>query len=511
VPDDAALPATLPEARAAVLARLWGALVREPIEGLSSRERIGDQLVVKLPDGRGLRGDQAAAELFALAPAGFTLELDGVHYQEPGALVRAMGLPGQVARLAAELDNSVDNLALARSAQPAPDGGAPLLARAAAAPDPLVHLEQSVVDGHPIHPGCRTRLGLTRSEVLAYAPEHHPLVELVEVAVPPAAWVGYDTPPLLLMHPWQRDHVLGDHPALTDTGRRVAARPLMSLRTLALVDDPTVHVKTAMDVQMTSAVRIVSPAAVYNGPLVSSLVASLETPGLALLPEVGSGAVLVDGAPCRSLAMLRRRMTPLSPGEIALPLAALAAPSPVDGRPLLAECVGARDPLTYLRRLVTVTLPPLLNLLQQGVALEAHGQNLLLVVTGHGWPHRLLYRDLGGVRLSPARLARHGVTLSPLRGDLVSDDPGELRTKLFAAAVSTVVGEVVALLREFAGVPTEASWREVAQLVRTLPPTADTAALLHDPLPVKATTAMRLAADPLADQWTWLPNPMEAL
>ena len=93
----------------------------------------------------------------------------------------------------------------------------------------------------------------------------------------------------------------------------------------------------------------------------------------------------------------------------------------------------------------------------------------------------------------------------------MSDDPGELRTKLFAAAVSTVVGEVVALLRSVAGVPAEASWREVAQLVRTLPPTGDTAALLHDPLPVKATTAMRLAADPLADQWTWLPNPMEAL
>jgi hypothetical protein len=32
--------------------------------------------------------------------------------------------------------------------------------------------------------------------------------------------------------------------------------------------------------------------------------------------------------------------------------------------------------------------------------------------------------------------------------------------------------------------------------------------MLHDPLPIKATTAMRLAADPLADRWTTVANPM---
>src|SRR5262249_6168155 len=150
---------------------------------------------------------------------------------------------------------------------------------------------------------------------------------------------------------------------------------------------------------------------------------------------------IVDGEPCRSLAMLIRRMVRLDRGELAMPAAALAAPSPVDGRPLLVECVGAADPLGYLRRLATVMLPPLLTLLRLGVALEAHGQNLLLVVR-HGEPVRLLYRDLGGVRLSPARLRRHGVDPPALHGDLPTDDPVNLRTKLFAAAVTTVLGEV---------------------------------------------------------------------
>jgi len=33
------------------------------------------------------------------------------------------------------------------------------------------------------------------------------------------------------MHPWQYEHVLDDYPWLRPTGRTVAARPLMSLRT----------------------------------------------------------------------------------------------------------------------------------------------------------------------------------------------------------------------------------------------------------------------------------------
>jgi hypothetical protein len=38
--------------------------------------------------------------------------------------------------------------------------------------------------------------------------------------------------------------------------------------------------------------------------------------------------------------------------------------------------------------------------------------------------------------------------------------------------------------------------------------TGDAAALLTGPLPLKATTAMRLAADPLADIWAVVDNPL---
>ncbi len=501
-------------ARAAVLARLWGALAREPIPGLGAREWSGATLVIKVPDGRTLRGPAAAARPFAVAPMDFALDLDGARHADPAALVRALDLPVPTTALEAELDNSVVNLALAREAQPVPDGGQPTLNRAVRSPDPLAYLEQSVVDGHPLHPCCRTRMGLSRDEVIAYAPEHRPIVSLHTVIVPERRWLGVESPPTLVVHPWQRAHVLDAYPWLTPSDEIRPARPLMSLRTLALVGAPNTHVKTAVDVQMTSAIRTVSPAAIHNGPLVSALLRDLTagTPTLSVLAEFGAGAVLVDGEPSRSLAMVWREGPSLGPGELAMPLAALAAPSNADGRPLAVEIVTlgyGRDPLAFLDALARLMLPPLLTLLHRGVGLEAHGQNLLAVLR-HGRLHRLLYRDFGGLRLSPARLRAKGFEPPPTRGDLATDDPRVLRTKLLASAVSTVLGETIAVLGREYGFDEQSAWARVAAAARGHDG-AEAAGLFADTLPIKAMTAMRLASDPVADLWSHVPNPMAGL
>lgn len=482
------MPEVDAHARAAVLSRLWGALNREPIPGY---RRAGDRVTV--PDGRGLTGPAP----IPFAPVK-SLDLDGIRYDDPAALMVELGQPG----LAGELANSVANLALARAAQPPPDGGEPALARARRQRDPLAWFEQSVVDGHPWHPCCRTRLGLSEDEVRAYAPEHRRVVDLAVVRVPAHRWRASDPTrePLLYLHPWQHAHGYPDLAVETT----VPARPLLSLRTLALVDDPSHHVKTAVDVQMTSAVRTVSPAAIHNGPLLSRLLAELPTGTLTVMPEVCAGAMLVDGEPSRHLAAVHRRVPKLAPGEVALPFAALAAPSPATGRPIVEELAGA-DPAGFLARVVDLTVPSLLTLLAGGVALEAHGQNLLLVLRD-GAPARLLYRDLGGVRVSPARLRRHGVEAPPLRGDLLTDDPEQLRAKLVASLVSTVLFELVALLGPVGCDPAWA-WSRVAGAVDG----PDRSAFFGDTLPLKATTAMRLAADPLRDIWAALPNPMAGL
>lgn len=528
--------AELPGARAAVLARLWGALLREPIAGLTPQ---GDG-VIGLADGRRLRGDAALAEPFAVAPAGFTLWLDGAGVTDPGRLVGALPLTGAGARerLATELYDSVAGLALARAAQPVPHGGDAVLAtlampadaRDGAGRDRVADAEQLVVDGHPLHPCCRTRTGLSPAELLAYAPEHGRVVDLAIVEVPADRWLttslapGAGLAPRLPVHPWQRDHVLDRYPGLRLTGGRIPARPLMSLRTLAPVAAPDRHLKTAVDVQMTSAVRTVSAAAVHNGPALSALLATLarHTPRLTVLREVAAGAVLVDGEACRSLAVVHRQAPRPGPDEAVLPLAALAARSPADGRPVAVEAVrlaypaGETGARAFFTDLVRLLVPPLLTLLQLGVALEAHGQNTLVVLR-RGRPVRLLYRDVGGVRVSPRRLARHGIQAPPLHGDVASDDPVVLRTKLAAALFSTVIGELVSVLTREYDVGAQALWDEVARIVRATraglasDAASDAGALFDPTLPVKAMTAMRLSDSPVDDLWAALPNPMAGL
>ena len=121
----------------------------------------------------------------------------------------------------------------------------------------------------------------------------------------------------------------------------------------------------------------------------------------------------------------------------------------------LVDAAYAGDPLAFVEGLATVLLPPLLELLKLGIALEAHGQNLLGVARFsptdptaplNGRFTRLLYRDFGGVRVSASRLRQHGIEPPPLRGDIPNEDPDVLRTKVFASAISTVLGEVIAVL-----------------------------------------------------------------
>ncbi|MEV0130678.1 IucA/IucC family protein [Dactylosporangium sp. NPDC050688] len=457
----------LPRARAGVLRRLWGALWRE---GIVDTDRLGTP----------------APGLFGAAPD--AVVADGAAHTHPARLVEALRPAGHADRLVRELDNSVANLALG------------FAAATTGSPDEhdLVALEQSIVDGHPLHPCCRTRIGMSTADVLAYSPEHHPEVRLRLVEVDPARWrtTGAARPPLLPVHPWQLPRALATG-LVRDTGRDLPARPLMSLRTLAPLDTPDQHIKTAVEVQMTSAVRTLSAAAVHNGPLASDLVATLaaRTHGLRVLRETTAATVLdTHGDPQRALGAVWRQAPPA--GTLVVPLALLPH------RP---------DLLTPARfaELVRLLLPALFDVLRDGVALEAHGQNTLVELRD-GRPVTIWYRDLGGLHVHPGRLRRAGLQMPPLIGALPTDDEDELRTKLFAAALSTVLTELVHALGTRHGDDAAwAAWDVVAATVRdTVTDTDDRKACLADTWPLKATTAMRLADDPLEDRWCQIPNPL---
>ncbi|MFF4121389.1 IucA/IucC family protein [Streptomyces sp. NPDC001714] len=474
----------LPGARAAVLTRLWRALAHEPLPWVARRVRGAHSLALRLADGRALHGPRA--DPYATHAYVTAVRLDGVAYDDPARLTTDLGWPHS-AGFAAELGHSVASLALSRADREFsvkdPEEW----------PDRDWEWEQRVVDGHPFHPNCRSRPGFSAAEQLAYGPEHRPVVRLeaVPVAAGDCLLTG-DWPDelrdgerlLIPVHPWQRDHVLKGGSA----GPWRDAHPLMSLRTLALADET--HVKTALSARLTSSVRDISAYSVGAAVTLSSFATDLADRTDGLLHVTRTLGAVTAGSPDLAALLRESPQAYAAPGERVLPVAALATTGLPASPSWLAE---------FTRLALTVGL----RLLDLGVALEAHGQNLLVVLSETGAPLRLVYRDLADIRLSPARLARHGIAPPGLTGRLVTDDETTLRRKLFGSLVAG------ALASTAGSGPALATALETA--VRHLPATPDLTALLEGPLPTKALTLMRLSPEVPGDQWTALPNPLAAL
>jgi staphyloferrin A synthase len=595
----------LRHARAAALGKLWVALSRERIDGLVLSARDG-RATLLAPDGNTLSGPLAITDAFAEHPAGLAVTLHGAVPQlidHPVALLTAAvaARPGRWLRLSADLGDSIANHALALigeswrrerwAAEQIPGDNALRWAarRAVAAPgfSPLAVFEQAVVDGHPLHPCARVRGGMTSAELFTYAPEW---AEEVTVGVVAITQSSFTQPPfarrrmtallrrqypglaeaadahlrgvardpadyeLLPVHPWQLCRVLLDRYAeqLADgrviviPGARIPARPLLSLRTLApSAHRRAAHIKTAVDIRLTTATRVVSPATVHNGPMMSALLAEICRRERSFggrfisLAELASGSYRpapgesVDAA--ASLAAIARESPErhVGDGEVALPAAALAARSPLTGRPMFADVLdelashrrAARCDDTAERFLASYcdcTVPALLTLLSRwGVALEPHGQNAVVVLR-NGLPVRLLYRDFGSIRISTARLARSGLRPPALLGALPTDDEEELRAAVFFPLVHTNLSQVVAALARAGDSEVTRLWRLVARCCRAAYATLtadpaiaaqasrDEAALFGSTLPAKSMLRVHMSATPHAPQWVAVPNPLAA-
>ncbi|MGY5116464.1 IucA/IucC family protein [Streptomyces sp. 900105755] len=473
--------AELPGARAAVLTRLWRALAHEPLPWVARRVRGAHSLALWLADGRALHGPRA--DPYATGAYVTAVRLDGEAYDDPARLMTELGWPHSTG-FAAELGHSAASLALSRAGQ---EAGSPEW------PGSDWEWEQRVVDGHPFHPNCRSRPGFSAAEQLAYGPEHRQAVRLetVPAAAGDCLLIG-DWPAelrdgqrlLIPVHPWQHAHVLKGGPA----GPWRDAHPLMSLRTLAL--DGGTHVKTALTARLTSSVRDISAYSVGAAATLSSFAGDVADRTDGLLHITRTLGAVTAGSPDLAALLRESPQVYAAPGERVLPVAALdtttlpESPSWLAGFTRLALTVGLR-------------------LLDLGVALEAHGQNLLVVLSGAGDPLRLVYRDLADIRLSPARLRRHGITPPDLTGRLVTDDETVLRRKLFGSLIAG------ALAGTAGSGPALATALEAA--VRHLPATPDLTALREGPLPTKALTLMRLSPEVPGDQWTALPNPLAAV
>jgi hypothetical protein len=479
--------AELPGARAAVLTRLWRALAHEPLPWLTGRVPGPYGLSLRLADGRTLHGPHA--DPYATSAYVTAVRLDRERYDDPGRLMTAFGVP-HASGFAAELAGSAASLALSRAGADHPKEW-PVGVSPAEGRGRDWEWERRVVDGHPYHPNCRFRPGFSVADQLAYGPEHGPVVDLGTVAVPAGdCLLSGDWPAelrsgerlLVPVHPWQAAHVLRRP---YDAWR--PARPLMSLRTLALADGP--HVKTALSARLTSSVRDISVSSVRAAAPLSAFAEELAARTGGLLHVTRTLGAVTAHSPDLAALLRESPQVYAAPGEHVLPVAALATTSLPDSPSWLAG---------FARLALTVGL----RLLELGVALEAHGQNLLVILSADGTPVRLVYRDLADIRVSPTRLAHHGLTPPALADRLVTDDPTALRRKLFGSLVAGALAGTAGSGPALAAV--------LEAVLPGLPPTPDLAALCEDPLPAKALTLMRLSPGRGGDVWTTLPHPCAA-
>jgi DNA polymerase-3 subunit chi len=288
---------------------------------------------------------------------------------------------------------------------------------------------------------------------------------------------------LIPVHPWQAEHVL-KRPR-DPHGDGIAAHPLMSLRTLALPEGP--HIKTALSARLTSSVRDISVYSIALSATLSDFAETLAARTDGLLHVTRTLGAATANSPDLAAVVRESPQEYAGQGERVVPVASLATTALPESPAWLAE---------FTRLALTVGL----RLLELGVALEAHGQNLLVVLSTNGFPVRLVYRDLADIRVSPARLARHGIPVPELTGRIVTDDVTTLRRKLFGSLVAGALAGTAGSGAALRGA--------LEAVVRDLPGTSDVAALLDEPLPTKALTLMRLSPGTPGDQWAELPNPL---
>ncbi|MEC0330723.1 IucA/IucC family protein [Paenibacillus macerans] len=323
-------------------------------------------------------------------------------------------------------------------------------------------LESHMTDGHLYHPSYKSRLGFTLTDNLAYGPEFNRNIRLHWVALKQeladmALSAGCSAEEiygqhltendrqrfgrilekegdgsayvLIPVHPWQWEHRLETVFTRQRLSRELIPlgisdgnyRAQQSIRTLSHRDRAEAsYIKLSLSITNTSTGRILAHHTTQNAPLISDWLDGLirqdellrrmrfgilkEVMGLSLryerLPRVQyRSAYGTLGAIWRESVSARLRE-----GEEAWPLNALMLVQN-NGEPFIRDVIGRHGIGRWSEALVrTLTLPMIHLLYAHGIALEAHAQNIILVLED-GLPVRMIVKDLhDGVRFVPDKL-----------------------------------------------------------------------------------------------------------
>ncbi|MEU4211238.1 IucA/IucC family protein [Streptomyces sp. NPDC026206] len=293
---------------------------------------------------------------------------------------------------------------------------------------------------HPVYPTGRARAGLSEDELRAYAPEFHPSFPLRWLALPHDAVTGeraelphwWPTPAALGLPRLDATHLaLPVHPltagaplteALRATGLTGSAHlaekpwlevtPTLSTRTVAVADDPAVHLKLPLATATLGARnrRTIKPGTLLDGEVGQRLLEEI----IVREPRFAGTVLLADerthlGAGHELLAALVRRYPAGLQDAHVVTVAGLLARTP-DGR-LVADALAERyyggSLVAFVDAYLTLLLDWHTTLFSYGTALESHQQNTSVVLDElDGRPRlRLLLKDNDGPRVHAVRLA----------------------------------------------------------------------------------------------------------
>lgn len=338
--------------------------------------------------------------------------------------------------------------------------------------DASLFFEQLCVEGHNLHPGTKTKIGMEPDAVYRYSPEFNGVTDIRFVgmhrdhaefsAVDPVAhpndvlfgqypeletvarneWerlgLALDDYLLTPVHPWQYEEAIPQIYAreieqqivVPVEGFSVPCGATSSFRTVVPLGrgPQALALKVAVNSQMTSTVRSISANTTQNAAVFTHMIREI----MAREPELLRTFVPVselagycfqssDSLKSRNLsAVLRENIDGFTDGEeLAIVGSALYSESPVSGKLILAELVEAFAESTgaesleaaakeFVRAYAEMTLPGVLTLMVRYGVGLEGHMQNSVPVFKAGRPVRMLFRDWGGARLYGERLRAAG-------------------------------------------------------------------------------------------------------
>lgn len=379
-------------------------------------------------------------------------------------------------------------------------------------------LEQLVLDGHHLHPGAKTKMGLNPEDVFRYAPEFHQTFSVRFVAVDrkhvlttaketlhflepyypnqlkkclgELTQKGFssDAYEIIPVHEWQYLHSipsvyeqeLNEGIMMMIESVKLEAEATSSFRTVYPKNSSSPSLKLAVNSQMTSTIRSISTQTAMNSTLFTSMIKTIMEKEPLLknfipLNEIAGVAFnSTDELKSRNLTMLLRESIEdeLKEDELAVAGPALYAQSPLSEQTILAELVthyAKANNLTknsavfpFFEDYITTVIPGYLTLMvKYGVALEGHLQNSIPVFK-EGRLSRFFFRDWGGARIYKDRLDQQGIDVTFTNGSVsVTDQLSEMHNKLYYTVFQNHLGEIVRQLVQYSGVEEKTFWKRV--------------------------------------------------